>query len=191
VTGYFRWQRSSANLDAVMTTAMPKLAAERVAAVKEDSRTRRIMRRYRGSKMCRKHLMPGQADVQIKIGTLCRADLPPLAYFRWQRSSANLDAVMTTAMPKLARTRRIMRRYRGSKMCRKHLMPGQADVQIKIGTCAKSARVPPLPCGLAASRLFQVATLERQPGRGHDDSDAQAAVVMTASRLALERCHLK
>ncbi|TKA51637.1 hypothetical protein B0A53_05514 [Rhodotorula sp. CCFEE 5036] len=36
---------------------------------------------------------------------LCRADLPPLAYFRWQRSSANLDAVMTTAMPKLAAER--------------------------------------------------------------------------------------
>ncbi|GAA5873724.1 hypothetical protein JCM3774_000150 [Rhodotorula dairenensis] len=36
---------------------------------------------------------------------LCRADLPPLAYFRWQRSSADLDAVISTAMPTLAAER--------------------------------------------------------------------------------------
>lgn len=36
---------------------------------------------------------------------LCRSDLPPLAYFRWQRSSAALSAVITTALPILAAER--------------------------------------------------------------------------------------
>ncbi|BGP49920.1 hypothetical protein JCM10450v2_005825 [Rhodotorula kratochvilovae] len=36
---------------------------------------------------------------------LCRADLPPLAYFRWQRASSTLVAVIEAALPQLAAER--------------------------------------------------------------------------------------